>query len=515
MSLEPIVGPTLGYVATIQIVESSQPALPDSDAASNAFALLAERGAVGLFDLDFEARRFHFSPAWKALLGYGPADLPDTLETWHRLIHPDDSAAAPDRPGRKLSAGSRPFTVEFRMRHQSGRWIWIQSSGLQIVNERGELGRVVGLHLDVTERKELEDAALASDSRLQDLSGAGPLAAFELDFAHQNFWFSPAWFRLLGYSEDELAATPASFAAALPESETPDGIEAWLLARAPGQPTFLEPVRLRTKTGSIIPVLLGISRAVSRKRELARVVGFACPFPAGTAPDEDALPAALLTGALATIEEAVIVTDPRGEIVFLNATAARLLYLPAGSGRGQLLGDVFRPVNRQTLRLIDDPVGRALSADHPLPLTSEDALLGNEKFSESGTPAALVPIVWAARAVFGPDAAPRGVVIVFRNPEEMTLTPNELLKANRFESLGLLASGIAHDFNNLLTKILGAVSLAKDSRDYSALGEAEKACLTAKGLTKQLLSFARGEVGAQTVCGAKELLDDSVNIATA
>jgi hypothetical protein len=58
-------------------------------------------------------------------------------------------------------------------------------------------------------------------------------------------------------------------------------------------------------------------------------------------------------------------------------------------------------------------------------------------------------------------------VIVFRNPDEMGMTPEELIKANRYESLGLLAGGIANDFNNLLTTILGGLSLAKDSRDPS------------------------------------------------
>ena len=144
-----------------------------------------------------------------------------------------------------------------------------------------------------------------------------------------------------------------------------------------------------------------------------------------------------------------------------------------------------------------------------MPLIGTDAL---EPAIEGEPP---LPIVWTARAAYGPDGKARGVVIVFRNPEEMTLTPEELVKANRFEALGLLAGGIAHDFNNLLTTILGAVSLAKDNRDYTALGDAEKACMTAKGLTKQLLSFAKGGAGTQTVTAAREILEDSIKIAAA
>ena len=68
---------------------------------------------------------------------------------------------------------------------------------------------------------------------------------------------------------------------------------------------------------------------------------------------------------------------------------------------------------------------------------------------------------------------------------------------------------------NLLTTILGAVSLAKDSRDTGKLPDAEKACLTAKGLTKQLLAFAKGSGGTQTIVSPRDVLDDAVKIAAA
>ncbi|MBL4689128.1 MAG: hypothetical protein JKY37_31335, partial [Nannocystaceae bacterium] len=80
-------------------------------------------------------------------------------------------------------------------------------------------------------------------------------------------------------------------------------------------------------------------------------------------------------------------------------------------------------------------------------------------------------------------------------------------------SLGALAGGIAHDFNNLLTTILGGVSLAKDNHDASKLADSEQACLTAKGLTKQLLSAAKGGTGTMSVTASPEIIRDSVKIA--
>ncbi|HYC73021.1 MAG TPA: ATP-binding protein, partial [Opitutaceae bacterium] len=110
---------------------------------------------------------------------------------------------------------------------------------------------------------------------------------------------------------------------------------------------------------------------------------------------------------------------------------------------------------------------------------------------------------------------PAGAVVVFRRPEEMSLTPEELVRANRFDSLGQLAGGIAHDFNNLLTTILGGVSLAKDSRDQSGLENSERACLAAKALSKQLLTFAKGGAAVRQVVKTADILTDATRLAAA
>ncbi len=93
---------------------------------------------------------------------------------------------------------------------------------------------------------------------------------------------------------------------------------------------------------------------------------------------------------------------------------------------------------------------------------------------------------------------------------------DELLKAKKIESLGILAGGIAHDFNNLLTIIYGNISLAKLSEErqgqsYSLLNEAEKAATKAKNLTQQLLTFSRGGAPIKTTASIENLLKDTVN----
>lgn len=75
---------------------------------------------------------------------------------------------------------------------------------------------------------------------------------------------------------------------------------------------------------------------------------------------------------------------------------------------------------------------------------------------------------------------------------------DERVRARKLESIAFLAGGIAHDFNNLLTSVMGNISLAKmhlkqGGKALERLKDAEGACMRAKHLTYQLVTFARGE----------------------
>jgi PAS domain S-box-containing protein len=90
----------------------------------------------------------------------------------------------------------------------------------------------------------------------------------------------------------------------------------------------------------------------------------------------------------------------------------------------------------------------------------------------------------------------------------------ELLRAQKLESLGILAGGIAHDFNNILTTILGNVSMARmqvapEGEPFEMLSEAETASIRAQKLTKQLLTFAKGGAPVKETTSIKDILKES------
>jgi len=93
----------------------------------------------------------------------------------------------------------------------------------------------------------------------------------------------------------------------------------------------------------------------------------------------------------------------------------------------------------------------------------------------------------------------------------------EMERAQRLESIGILAGGIAHDFNNILTGIMGNISFARNSLEYSheasaPLARAEKASRRAANLARQLLIFAKGGQPVKKVFSLRHALHEALSL---
>ncbi|MEE9615333.1 MAG: PAS domain S-box protein [Thermodesulfobacteriota bacterium] len=111
-----------------------------------------------------------------------------------------------------------------------------------------------------------------------------------------------------------------------------------------------------------------------------------------------------------------------------------------------------------------------------------------------------------------------GVLGTYEDITELKAAEKEALRAQKLESLGVLAGGIAHDFNNLLVGILGNINLAKhrlepEDRIYKRIVEAEKASLYATELTQQLLTFSKGGEPVKETILIGDLVEESVRFA--
>ncbi|HTD75304.1 MAG TPA: EAL domain-containing protein, partial [Steroidobacteraceae bacterium] len=111
----------------------------------------------GLWDFDTLNNRVYLSPRWKAMLGYDESEVGQAPD-WRTLVHSDDMSRV-QAAIRDHVAGKTPiFESLHRMRHATGEWRWVISRAKAKVDDKGRLLRLVGVELDITERKLYEEA---------------------------------------------------------------------------------------------------------------------------------------------------------------------------------------------------------------------------------------------------------------------------------------------------------------------------------------------------------------------
>lgn len=140
---------------------------------------LALQGAdLGMWDWDIETGKVVFNDRWADMLGYSTDEIEPHVNSWEKLLHPDDKPLVMKMLTAHLDGKSPFYETEHRLRTKSGEWKWILDKGK--VTKRDEKGRplrAVGTHLDVTERKRMVDLSLAQRDLALSLGSSNNLLA--------------------------------------------------------------------------------------------------------------------------------------------------------------------------------------------------------------------------------------------------------------------------------------------------------------------------------------------------
>jgi PAS domain S-box-containing protein len=114
---------------------------------------------VGLWEWYPQTGETKFDEVWANLVGYTLEELePVSIETWNELLHPDDFEVF-EKAVQDYFKGEKPtYECEIRMKHKEGHWVWILDRGKTVEwDDKGNPARLVGTHIDITERKEYEE----------------------------------------------------------------------------------------------------------------------------------------------------------------------------------------------------------------------------------------------------------------------------------------------------------------------------------------------------------------------
>ncbi len=119
--------------------------------------LATEAAGIGIWDWNLQENSIYLSEMWKTMLGYEPDELPDNMDTFFLLIHPDDKEEVLKNERLHIDGDIQKLQFICRMKTKGGPYKWILSiSRAGFRNEAGKATRIIGIHLDVDDIKNKE-----------------------------------------------------------------------------------------------------------------------------------------------------------------------------------------------------------------------------------------------------------------------------------------------------------------------------------------------------------------------
>ena len=116
---------------------------------------------AGVWDWDLRTDAFHYDPSLKAILGYEDHEIGTHFDDWLKLVHPDDAPAVRPRVREHLEGRSPCYELEHRLVHRDGSTRWFLTRGSAVLLD-GRPVRIIGIDIDITERKTSEQALASS-----------------------------------------------------------------------------------------------------------------------------------------------------------------------------------------------------------------------------------------------------------------------------------------------------------------------------------------------------------------
>jgi len=235
---------------------------------------LAFAGAQeGVWDWNLETGAVVYSPRWKQMLGYADAEVEPHVRAWERLLHPDDMARA-RQVNESVMHGGGNYEMEVRLLHKAGHYIDVLSRGYPVRHvPGGPVIRIVGTHLDLTERKRAESALRQSEERLTLAFAGAQEGVWDWNLETDDVVYSPRWIEMLGYTADEIEPHVSAWERLVHPDDRPRADRANERV-AKGDPTYEAEFRIRHKNGHYVHVL---SRGFPVRREpggpVVRIVG--------------------------------------------------------------------------------------------------------------------------------------------------------------------------------------------------------------------------------------------------
>lgn len=403
------------------------------------------------------------------------------------FIHPDDKAATTAELA-KLAQGITTFQFENRYQHQNGQFKTLSWSAVILE------GLVYALAMDVTERKRAEAALQHSEQKIQALVQSAFDAIVTANGAGNIIGWNQAAAEMFGYAEAEVHGQPMTLL--MPERFREAHRAGIQRVGSGGQRRLTAAVEVAGlhKDGREFPIELAISGwQIGADNFYSGIIRNI----AGRKTTEARLH--LQSAALDAAANVIVITDAKGTIEWVNDAFTRV----TGYTSREAIGN-----NPRVLK----------SGQHPPEFYQElwrtissgqvwHGEIHNQR--KDGTPleedATITPVKDAAGVI-------THYIAIKQDITEKKVLEKQFLRAQRMESVGMLAGGIAHDLSNVLAPISMGLELLQQvplpDKFRSVIDSMLTSTQRGAGIVKQVLTFARGTDGERAIVQLRHLIKD-------
>ncbi|MFN3535200.1 MAG: PAS domain S-box protein, partial [Desulfatiglandales bacterium] len=430
------------------------------------------------------------------MLGYTPYEL---LGKEHWIVYtPEYQALTRERAQRRMRGEDVPARYNVKLQKRDGSWIYgeINAKAVEVEGEKGVLVWIKDVHEQLLTKKALEE----SESKFRSAFEQAGIGVAIVDPNGVIMDCNEFFARFLSYKREELIGVYVGKITYQEDWITDTERHRALLSGV--EKNIVYDKRYVTKDDKIVWGRLSSSLVVDEKGNPRYFISHIQDI----SKEKLALDAlkekdAFISAILSALPDPIIVYDKERRPIYTNPAFESTF----GWKREDLLRDptIYLPKGGYTetdAQLIE------------LLLSKREPYMETNRVTRDGRPLKVLVSV----ASMGVEHF-KGYILTAKDISSFVETRQRLENLQRLESLGLLAGGIAHDFNNLLTVIMGRTSMLKlyeglSPQLLSYIEDIEKSVKEASNLTRQLLSYARGEELRITELDILRVLEDTISM---